>query len=568
MTRYKWLAWPVAVVLACGCAGLPRSGPAPTPAPPYYQEALRAYWGEDNPAAFVLASLAVEKDPDPQHIEHAGYLATVLASEKLSVTELKEVTLDARIAHLMLDVYARGLRASKTNDYAQAFRAFRDFTFCTPSERWRRIGLTTSVPPNWARLNSPGESDQNLRLAELALKLAPDPTTAGQIAEAASPATAAQKARAAEMLAAVFERTGELRWSEKAFALLLEAQQPARAETLALRILTNDSATVSTYVSLGTAYTRAGRLTRAEEVLTAAIGRFGNRHADITLAQAELYRRQQRYDDALNELLTAGREVEQFRREHYHPVWAKQLEAVALATGPDDSVYAITGETKPRVLHLSRDGEVLAQYGPFEDPTDDGAHPFAVFNDGTFLIRNRRWSSDGRMLQEFPFSPSIRAVCVDRGQQRVLAFGRTEGIKILSADGQLLSHLCGDGSAWTPCNNFCPCVAIAANEESILLVTRNGPVRLDYKGGYSGPWEGGGFHDVAAGRDGLFYLSRGDQVKVVRVAPFNAWQSMESIPHGGGAIAAATSGGFYVAGVTTEQGIWLIKYAPPIAPRE
>ena len=91
-----------------------------------------------------------------------------------------------------------GLRASRTNDNVLAFRAFRDFTFSTPSERWRRIGLATSVPPNWGRLNSPGESDQNLRFAELALKLAPDPTTAGQIAEAAAgPATTAQKARAA-----------------------------------------------------------------------------------------------------------------------------------------------------------------------------------------------------------------------------------------------------------------------------------------------------------------------------------------------------------------------------------
>ena len=68
-------------------------------------------------------------------------------------------------------------------------------------------------------------------------------------------------------MAGVFERTGELSWAEKAFALWLEAQQFAPAETLAQRILTNDSATVSTYMSLGTAYCRAGRLPRAEEVL-------------------------------------------------------------------------------------------------------------------------------------------------------------------------------------------------------------------------------------------------------------------------------------------------------------
>ena len=139
------------------------------------------------------------------------------------------------------------------------------------------------------------------------------------------------------------------------------------------------------------------------------------------------------------------------------------------------------------MFHLNRDGEVLAQYGPFEDPTNDGTHPFAVFNDGTFLIRNRRWSSDGRMLQEFPFSPSVRAVCVDRGQ-RVLAFDSTEGITILSADAKVITNLCHGGPGWTPCYNFCPCVSIAANEESIVLVTRNGPMRLNYKGGYSGPW--------------------------------------------------------------------------------
>ena len=74
VTKYKWLAWSVAVALACGCAGVPRSGPATTSAPLYYQEALRAYWSGSNPIAFVLASLAVENDPDPRHVEHAGYL--------------------------------------------------------------------------------------------------------------------------------------------------------------------------------------------------------------------------------------------------------------------------------------------------------------------------------------------------------------------------------------------------------------------------------------------------------------------------------------------------------------
>jgi hypothetical protein len=46
----------------------------------------------------------------------------------------------------MLDIYARGLRALKTNDHATAFRAFRDFAFSTPSERWQSIGAAAVVP--------------------------------------------------------------------------------------------------------------------------------------------------------------------------------------------------------------------------------------------------------------------------------------------------------------------------------------------------------------------------------------------------------------------------------------
>ncbi|HUJ71032.1 MAG TPA: hypothetical protein VLZ30_02230, partial [Verrucomicrobiae bacterium] len=83
-----------------------------------------------------------------------------------------------------------------------------------------------------------------------------------------------------------------------------------------------------------------------------------------------------------------------------------------------------------------------------------------------------------------------------------------------------------------------------------------------------GPFGDQGAHDISAGRDGLFYLSRGDQVKVVRSTPFSPWQPLDSIPLGGRAITASTSGGFYVAGVATESGVWLVKYAPPTVPRD
>ena len=565
MSKLAWLAGAAVAALVCGCAGVPRSQPATTTAPPYYPEALRAYWNESNSTAFVLASLAVEKDPDLHHAEQAAYLASVLVTEKLSGSELKEAVTDPRISHLMLDIYARGLRAAKTNDYALAFRAFRDFTLCTPSEAWRRVSLTALSSPGMGHPNSPGEIDQNLLLAEVALKLAVDPVVAGQLAETAGTRTPAQHARAAQVLEATFEHTGDLAWGEKAFARWLDAQQPGVADKLAGRLLASESATANTYVSITAGYMRTGRLTRAEEILRAANNRFRNGCAEVTSARAELYWREHRYDDALNELLIAGRENPQFRREHYHPVWAKPVEAVGLATGPDDSVYAITGETKPRVLHFNRDGDLMAQYGPFDDPTEDGVHPFAAFNDGSFLIRNRRWSPDGQMLRELPLSPGVRAVSID-SDQRVLAWGRSDGIKIFGSDGQLVTHLCGDGPPSYVCNS-CPCAAIAAGLERIILVTWNGVNQLDYRGNFFGPGEAGRFHDLAAGRDGIFYLTSDSQVKVVRVAPYS-WQSLESIPCGGLAVAGATSGGFYVAGVTTERGTWLVKFAPPVAPRD
>lgn len=563
----QWLIGPVAVALACGCASAPPPKPAPAVAPASYQEALRAYWSERNSTAFVLAALAVEQDPNPRHAAHAAYLVEVLAWEKLSKAQLEEALSDPRIEPLMLDIYVRGVGALKTNDFLLAFEAFRDFVLSTPSERWRAVGLKMTAWRGWRGGSPPGEIDQNLRLAELALQSAPDVTLAGQIAEAvAGPVSRAQKVRAAQIMAVVFERTGELSWAEKAFARLLETQQFDAAEALAPRILTNSAATVSTYVSVGSNYAGAGQLQRAEEILTEAAGRFGDRYAELTVARAELYRLQQRYDDALNELLRAGREVAQFRRERHHPVWARQIKAVALAGGPDDSVYAITGESRPKVLHLNRDGDVVAEYGPFEDPTDDGTHPFAVFKDGTFLIRNRRWSPEGRLLQELPLSSDVSAVSVT-ADQRLIAVGPTDGIKLFGANGELLAHLCRDGVPSPECY-YCPCSAIAASKDRIFLVTGDSLVHLNKDGHHFSRWEGAWVRSVAAGREGVVYVSGTDQVKIFSTRPLVGWRSFEVIPLGGGVIAAATSGGFYVAGVATESGVWLVKYAPPAAPRE
>src|SRR5205814_9389365 len=136
-----------------------------------------------------------------------------------------------------------------------------------------------------------------LRLAELALDSAPDVTLAGQIAETADgSATRAQKARAAQIIMVVFERTGEFSWAEKAFGRLVETQQFDPAGKLAERSLTNKSETVSSYITVGTVYAHAGQLERAQETLTAAKQRFGSRNAEFVLAQVEVYQRQQRFD--------------------------------------------------------------------------------------------------------------------------------------------------------------------------------------------------------------------------------------------------------------------------------
>jgi tetratricopeptide (TPR) repeat protein len=556
------------LVLAGGCATTPPPKPVASspPVPSYYGDALKAYWSENNSTAFVFAVLAVEKEADDRHAAHAAYLVDVLASEKLSAAQLDETLRDPRIAPLMLDIYVRGLGALKTNDAPLAYRAFRDFTLATPSERWRVMGLKRVAPVGWGPPPSVGEIDQNLRLAELTLNSASDVTQAGQIADTVGgPATKAQRIRAAQIMTAVFERTGDSSWAEKAFVRCLETQQRDTAENLAQRILTNESATVGTYVSVGLGYARAGQTEAATKVLAAAKTRFGDRYAELSLAQVELYRRQQRYDDALQELLRAGREVEAFRREHYHPVWAKRIEAAGLATGPDDSVFAITGDDRPRVLRVNRDGEVVGEYGPFEDPGDDGTHPFAVFKDGTFLIRNGRWSSDGRLLKEFPFSSAVWAVSITR-DQRVIVVGREEGIKVFSPEGEEQLHLCGDRNAW-PCQN-CPCRGIVLGETLIQVITRQGLVRMDQKGNFFGPWDGPWTRSVAAGRDEIFYVTGKNQTKVFRTFPQGGRDFEDTLPCGGSAVAGGTSGGFYVAGVATESGAWLVKFAPPVVLRD
>jgi len=73
---------------------------------------------------------------------------------------------------------------------------------------------------------------------------------------------------------------------------------------------------------------------------------------------------------------------------------------------------------------------------------------------------------------------------------------------------------------------------------------------------------------VAAGRNDFSYAAGNDQVKVSRTFSFRGRDFIEMIPFGGTAIAPASAGGFYVAGVTTERGVWVVKYAPPAVPRK
>jgi hypothetical protein len=531
------------------------------PAAEYYPDALRAYWSENHTAAFVLAALAVECDPNPKRVEHAAYLTTVLALEKMTEVQLDESAADARIAPLMLDLYGKTLRALRTNDHSTAYRAWRDFALATPSERWQRVAVGLGVPVGHSTPKTLGERDLNLAFAELVLRLDGEPTVVGRIVETTFPETPAQKIRAAKILAGISERTGDVAWGEKAFHAWLEAGQTVAAEALASRLVTNNATSFDLLMSLANGFMHRKMNERAGEVLTIAARRFRSDKAEIVLARAELDRRARRYDKLLQELLAAGKNSASFRAAHYHPVWAKPFDVAGLATGPDDSVYAITSESKPRVLHLSRAGDVQAQYGPFEDPTVDGVHPFAVFSDGTFLIRNRRYSPAGALVREYPLSPSVRAVSIDN-DQRVFALGQTDGIKILDADGRQLSHCQWEG------RDMSGCVALAGSGNQILLLTSQGPRWVNQDCRFTGYWDNTRYRHLSAGCDDLFYLCNANATRVIRSSHPNQWETIQSLPLGGSVIAAATAGGFYVGGVKTERGAWLVKFAPAIVPRE
>ena len=103
-------------------------------------------------------------------------------------------------------------------------------------------------------------------------------------------------------------------------------------------------------------------------------------------------------------------------------------------------------------------------------------------------------------------------------------------------------------------------------DDKIFLATRNGLLHLNEKGNFFGQWEGGSVRGVTAGSDDLFYVTNSDQVKAFRTFSYGGRKNIDAIPLGGGTIAAGTLGGFYLGGITTERGVWLVKFAPPTLP--
>jgi hypothetical protein len=112
------------------------------------------------------------------------------------------------------------------------------------------------------------------------------------------------------------------------------------------------------------------------------------------------------------------------------------------------------------------------------------------------------------------------------------------------------------------------CVALAGSGNQILLLTSQGPRWVNQDCRFTGYWDNTRYRHLSAGCDDLFYLCNANATRVIRSSHPNQWETIQSLPLGGSVIAAATAGGFYVGGVKTERGAWLVKFAPAIVPRE
>ena len=367
---------------------------APVATGSLYEEALRAYWREDNFQALILAVQAVEQDRDPEKKSRAAYLMKILVGDKLSSNDLQRLSVRPQIAPLCISGYAEALRAERGNDPLQKFGRLRDWAICTTSAYWRRVAAEAAFGVKLRQRDWKYEFEKNLEFIGITLPVIQDPSAVARIGKLAD-----------------------------------ELEYELKSEQLDENQL----------------------LDKSVRMLELAHAKFGDASPTITLALAEFYRQRFRCADALALLQTShfpqeenvgrARAIRSLILQSYYPVWARPLDSAALVMVADGLLYSMTSELNPKVKQLDTRGNLLAEYGPFGDTTNDGRHLFAVFADGTFLIGNRRWRRDRRLLGELPFDASATAICID-SEQRVFVAVPGKGVSALSQDGRLLSECC------------------------------------------------------------------------------------------------------------------------------